>query len=117
VEEFAKKLQHDHTATVVMELSAKQDGFVESCNARIVGEVVRDLGGGRLTKETVIKPEVGVDMLATAGDVVSFGTVLCRVHAETKAEAEAALARLQAAFKTSEFPPEHAVLVHEVIQG
>src|SRR3984957_19940547 len=45
VEKFNQKLEHDHTAPVVMELTAAQDGFVVSCDARIVGEVVRDLGG------------------------------------------------------------------------
>jgi len=59
---------------------------------------------------------VGVDMIATAGDVMSFGSVLCRVHAATKAEAQTALARLQGAFKISEFPSETGTLVHEVIQ-
>lgn len=112
---FNKKLEHDHTAPVVIEMAAEQDGFVHSCNARIVGEVVRDLGGGRLTKETVIQPDVGVDMIAAAGDVTSFGSVLCRVHAATKEQAQTALARLQGAFKISEFPPEPSSLVHEVI--
>lgn len=113
---FNKKLEHDHTAPVVMELAAAQDGFVQSCDARIVGEVVRDLGGGRLTKDTVIQPDVGVDMIAAVGDVTSFGSILCRVHAKTKADAEAALARLKAAFKISDLPPESGRLIHEVIQ-
>ena len=78
--------------------------------------MVRDLGGGRLTKETVIHPEVGVDMLALPGEAVSFGTILCRVHAVDKAQAEAALVRLQSAFKISEFPLKPSPLIHEVIQ-
>jgi thymidine phosphorylase len=116
IEALSKKLEHDHTAPAVMEVTAAQDGFVQSCDARIIGEVVRDLGGGRLTKETVIQSDVGVDMIATAGDVTSFGSVLCRVHAGTKEAAEAAMARLQGAFRISEFPPEPGTLVHEVIQ-
>jgi pyrimidine-nucleoside phosphorylase len=113
---FEKKLQRGHAAPVVMELDAEQDGFVSSCDARIIGEVVRDLGGGRLTKETVIHPEVGVDLLPTLGDVSSFGSILCRVHAVDKAQAEAALARLKTAFKISEFPPETEPLIREVIE-
>jgi pyrimidine-nucleoside phosphorylase len=113
---FERKLQRSHTAPVVMELDAEQDGFVSGCDARIIGEVVRDLGGGRLTKETVINPEVGVDLLPTLGDVTSFGSILCRVHAADKAQAEAALARLKSAFKISEFPPETKPSILEVIQ-
>jgi pyrimidine-nucleoside phosphorylase len=114
---FNKKLEHDHTASVVMEVCATQDGFMQSCNARIVGEVVRDLGGGRSTKDTVIQPDVGVDMIAAAGDVTSFGSVLCRVHAMTKTQGEEGVKRLQAAFRISEFPPESSTLVREVVQN
>ncbi len=113
---FEKKLQRSHTAPVVLELDCAQDGFVAGCDARIIGEVVRDLGGGRLTKETVINPDAGVDLLPTLGDVVSFGSILCRAHAADKAQAESALSRLKTAFKISEFPPEPTRLIHEVIQ-
>src|SRR5579884_389983 len=111
---FHKKLSHDHTAPVVKELIAERDGYLTACDARIVGEVVRDLGGGRLTKETIIQPEVGVDMIAAIGDVVSFGSILCRVHATNEALAEAALARLQKAFTISELPVERGPLIREV---
>jgi pyrimidine-nucleoside phosphorylase len=116
LEAFNRKLEHDHTAPVVMELNAPRDGFVTGCDARIVGEVVRDLGGGRLNKESMIQPEVGVDMLAPVGDIVSFGSILCRVHAMDKAQAETALAGLQSAFAISELPPVPPQLIHEVIQ-
>ncbi len=113
---FEQKLKHEHIAPVVMEVTAAQDGFVQSCNARIVAEVVRDLGGGRLRKDTVIQTDVGVDMIAGAGEVTSFGSVLCRVHAATKAQAEEALKRLQVAFWISDLPPERVMLVREVVQ-
>ena len=45
---FNKKLAFDHTAPVVAELKAEKPGFVAKCDARLIGEVIRDLGGGRL---------------------------------------------------------------------
>jgi pyrimidine-nucleoside phosphorylase len=116
MEAFNRKLKQEHAAPVVMKLNAMQDGYVTRCDAKIVGEVVRDLGGGRLTKETVINPEVGVDMLMAPGEVVSFGTTLCRVHATDKIQAEAALARLKTAFDVSEFRPTLPPLVEKVIE-
>jgi pyrimidine-nucleoside phosphorylase len=113
---FNKKLQLDHTAPVVMELKAAHKGYVSGCDARIIGEVVRDLGGGRLTKETVIQPDVGVDRLPEQGDFVISGEILCRVHAADKNTAEAALARLQTAFKISDTPPARPELVRFMIQ-
>ena len=43
---FNRKLALDHTAPVVVELKAPASGFVSRCDARILGEAIRDLGGG-----------------------------------------------------------------------
>jgi thymidine phosphorylase len=64
---FNKKLALDHTAPVVLEIKADRGGSISKCDARIVGEVIHDLGGGRLTKESVIDHDVGVDQLAKPG--------------------------------------------------
>src|SRR5205807_8751738 len=65
---FNQKLTLDHTAPAVLEVKASKEGFVSRCDARIIGEVVRDLGGGRLTKDSVINYDVGVDQLAKPDD-------------------------------------------------
>jgi thymidine phosphorylase len=113
---FEKKLRPGHIAPVVVELDAERDGFVSACDARIMGEVVRDLGGGRLTKESLIQSEVGVDLMAKPGDVMSFGSLLCRVHSANQTQAEAAAKNLKTAFTISDFPPEPTRLICEFIQ-
>jgi pyrimidine-nucleoside phosphorylase len=113
---YQQKLKQDHTAPVVVELKASREGFVTSCDARIVGEVVRDLGGGRLTKETIIQPEVGVDQLLPIGTIVKSSDILCRIHAADKAAAEIALTRLQTAFEISSVAAKPVPLICEVIE-
>ena len=112
---FQRKLALDHTAPVVRELKAARSGFVSRCDARLIGEVVRDLGGGRLTKDTVINPDVGVDALAKPGERREAGSTLCRVHAASEAAAAEALARLTNAFELSHEPPPPQSLIQEVI--
>ena len=102
---FNKKLALDHTAPVVLEIKADRGGVVSKCDARIVGEVIRDLGGGRLTKESVINHDVGVDQLAKPGERVEKSAILCRVHAADRAQAAAVGARLKAAFGYSARQP------------
>jgi pyrimidine-nucleoside phosphorylase len=102
---FERKLTLDHTAPVVVEFKAPASGFVSRCDARVIGEVVRDLGGGRFTKESEINYDVGVDGLAKPGQAVQAGGVLVRVHAADKARAEAACARIETAFEISAHPP------------
>jgi len=98
---FNKRLALDHTAPVVLEIKADRTGLVSKCDARVVGEVIRDLGGGRLTKESVINHDVGVDQLAKPGERVEKSATLCCVHAADRTQAAAAVARLKAAFKFS----------------
>ncbi|MFM2082656.1 MAG: hypothetical protein RL380_1347 [Verrucomicrobiota bacterium] len=112
---FNRKLQRDHTAKVVMELKATRSGYVAKCDAKILGEVIRDLGGGRLTKESVINFDVGIDQLAKPGEAVKPGALLCRIHATDRASTETARVRIKSAFTFSARPPKTPALIHEVI--
>ena len=110
-----RKLASGPTAPIVRELKADRTGYIARCDARIIGEVIRDLGGGRLTKETVIQPEVGIDELAKPGESRKAGEVLCRIHASTAAAADQATSRLAEAFAMADEPPVAQLLIHEVI--
>lgn len=113
---FNEKLALDHTAPVVVELRADRGGFVCKCDARLIGEVIRDLGGGRLTKESVINFDVGVDKLAKPCEEVKADSTLARIHAADRVQAEAARARLKTAFEISARRPRVVPLVQGVIE-
>lgn len=98
LKQFNRKLALDHTALVVLELRSKRAGLVSRCDARTVAEVVRDLGGGRLTKESAVNFDVGVDRLAKPGERVIPGSVLCRIHAAGPEAARSARQRLIGVF-------------------
>jgi pyrimidine-nucleoside phosphorylase len=110
---FYQKL--DSTAPVVRELKASRGGFVSRCDARIIGEVIRDLGGGRLEKDSVIRYDVGVDGMMKPGERVEKNSCLARVYAASRAEADLAIDRLQSAFEISNGKPKAPPLVAEVI--
>jgi thymidine phosphorylase len=99
----------------VVELKATASGFVSRCNARIIGEAVRDLGGGRFTKESAINYDVGLDAIAKPGEAIKAGDVLARIHATNSAQAEAACARLGVAFEISAHPPVVSPLIADTI--
>ena len=114
---YRKKLLHDHTAPVVCELPARRGGYISRCDSRVVGEVIRDLGGGRLTKDTVVQTDVGVDRMLRPGERVNPEHSLCRIHARTKAEAGAAADRLLSAFEITGKAPAIPPLIAEVIDS
>jgi pyrimidine-nucleoside phosphorylase len=115
LEAFNEKLALDHTAAVVVEVKSTKAGFVSKCDARIIGEVVRDLGGGRLTKESTINHDVGIDGLMKPGEAVSRGSTLARVHAANREDAAVARERLKAAFEISARKPKLSPLISQII--
>ena len=113
---FNHKLTRDSTAKVTVLLKAKRSGFVSRCDARILGEVIRDIGGGRLSKESVVNFDVGLDLIAKPGKVVKSGQTLCRIHVDSAKEAGVALERLASAFQISSRKVKPEVLVTLVIR-
>jgi pyrimidine-nucleoside phosphorylase len=113
---FNRKLALDFTAKTVVELKSEKTGYVSKCDARIIGEVIRDIGGGRLTKESAINFDVGVDQLVKPGQRVEKSGTLCRVHAADSVQAKTAIARLKTAFEISARRPPVKPLVQEVIE-
>lgn len=112
---FEKKLKLNHTAPVVMELKSPKAGFVSQCDARIIGEVVRDLGGGRLTKESKINYHVGIDALMKPGETVNKNSVLARIHASDRKQAAIAAEKLKSAFVISAKKLKTVPLISEVM--
>ena len=114
---FHNKLVRDHTAPTVVAIKSGKAGFVSHCDARVIGEIVRDLGGGRLTKESAINYDVGIDRLVKPGERVSRGSVLARIHAANRKQARAATDKLKSAIEISLRSPRAVSLVAEIIRA
>ena len=97
-EAFHAKLQLDHTAPVIIAVKAPHEGILTRTDARILGEAVRDLGGGRATKEATVDFDVGLDQLAAVGEALQEGAMLCRIHARTQQQGNEAAVRIAPAF-------------------
>jgi thymidine phosphorylase len=116
LEAFNQRLKQESNAPVVRELLAAREGYVLKCDARIIGEVVHFLGGGRTARTDAINFEVGVDRLMKPGYAVGRGLALARVHAEDEAGAELAVQRLESAFVIGAEPPNLQPLIQETMR-
>ncbi|KAL1610721.1 hypothetical protein SLS60_002391 [Paraconiothyrium brasiliense] len=79
-------------------ITATESGTISSCNARIIGEVVRDLGGGRAMKDSVLDLNVGIAEIKKPGERVDQGENLCVLYARNEAEAAANAERTRSAW-------------------
>lgn len=114
---FERKLRSSPAAPAIFELKAQRAGYVSRCDARIIGEVIRELGGGRLTKEATINYDVGIDQLAKPGERVSAASTLARIHAPSRSMAQAAARRLRRAFALSSKATSPRQLIAQTISA
>ena len=114
IDSYHKQVTH-HFAPSIVEVRADRDGCLQHCDARVIGEVVRDLGGGRMQKDSPINPLAGVDQIVKAGEPVARGSALCRVHAATASDADVAAARVRFAFTVGDSASPRVGLVTDVI--
>jgi pyrimidine-nucleoside phosphorylase len=77
-------------APVVKYLTAPFSGLIAALDAAAVGNAVLNLGAGRSRAEDAVDHSVGVDHLIKSGTEVRPRDVLCRIHARTEADADAA---------------------------
>lgn len=99
-------------ADAILDVPAPRSGFVASVDAAEIGRIVLQLGGGRQAVTDRIDYAVGVDRLVQRGEKVSKGDPLLRLHARSKAEAQAFLARAAAAFSFSSSAPAARPLIY-----
>jgi pyrimidine-nucleoside phosphorylase len=99
IEAFEAKLKAPPEA-YVLEVPATASGTITKCDARIIGEVVRDIGGGRLHKHSVLNHAVGIDEICKPGEQVAAGEPLCRILAVTESAARKYRDEVRGAFVT-----------------
>jgi len=87
-----------HVAPVITDLPSPASGILTRADAATIGQAVLTLGAGRSRADDSIDPSVGIDHLRKTGTTIKAGDPLCRIHARSRADADAAAATLANAF-------------------
>jgi thymidine phosphorylase len=95
-----------HLARAPIELAAVPDvaGVLARVDARALGLIVVELGGGRRRVEDSIDAAVGLAEVRGVGEVVDRDRPIAIVHARSAADAEAAAMRLREAVTVGDEP-------------
>ena len=106
------------TAKKILEVKAPANaaGFVSEVDALLCGEIILELGGGRVALNDTVDFAVGFSDLIKIGEPVAPGTRLCTLHCNDEAKGARAEALLRAAIKFAPAAPAIAPLVQELIQ-
>ncbi len=103
-------------AEFIEQVAAPRSGYLKRIHARIIGETVVALGGGRSKKGDAIDYAVGVEIHHKVGDQLQEGETLFTLHANDRASLEQAREQLLKAHTWSDQPVDPLPLFYGVIQ-
>jgi len=98
------------------EVPSQEGGYIAHIEADDVGLVSMHLGGGRVTKESVIDLSVGVVLHKKVGDRVEPGESLATIHASDEGKAARAEELLRACYTISPYPVEKAPFIKNIVR-
>lgn len=101
----------EHTFDIV----AEKDGYIESCNAEMIGTAAMMLGAGRATAEDIIDPRAGIVLHKKPSDKLVKGDVIATLHTERPETIEGAAKVFRDAFKFAETSVERQPLIFDII--
>jgi pyrimidine-nucleoside phosphorylase len=102
-------------ASMEKEVSAPSDGYVTYIHTDEVGMTSLILGGGRVTKESVIDLSVGIKIHKKLGDRVAKGEAIATLYANDKNKLKEAEQRLLGAYAIGSERPQINPYVYSVV--
>lgn len=102
-------------APVVYPVPCPVSGYVSHIEADEVGLAAMHLGGGRVTKDSVIDLSVGIMLSKKVGERVQAGETIAIIHAADEAAAKTAADELLKCYEFSAQPVAANVLIKEII--
>lgn len=98
-----------------VDVPARSAGYVTSINTRGLGDLVCEMGGGRLKAGDPIDRGVGALILKKEGDWVDLGEPLAELYTSEQSGAERLSRVASRLFETDDSPPDRRPLVHWIV--
>jgi len=105
------------TASQQVEVQAPRSGVVTKLDALSIGRTANLLGAGRFTKDDVIDPAVGIEVVRKVGEPVSKGEPLAILHVNNETNLEQAKQMVVQAYTISDKAVNTPQLIVERVTG
>lgn len=103
-------------APVMIEVTSRQEGYIQRIDAEQLGIAAMQLGAGRATKDAVIDHAVGLVLRRKVGDHVAVGDTIALLHASSNDEANRLIIEhVQEAYTIGEERPKLSPLLLSVV--
>ena len=98
----------------MLQINSSKEGFLKSINTLKLGEIVRNLGAGRISKDDNIDYGVGIVLNKKVGDLIMPGEELLKIYYNKK---DIRIDELLSCFEVVEEPVARQDVIIEVIGG
>jgi len=102
-------------AKYIVEVQAKEEGYIYEINAEEIGKLACKLGAGRTKKEDLIDNQVGIELCKKVADYVQVGECLAYIHLNTEEKIEESKNELLNIFKITKDKQEKEKIILGVI--
>ena len=100
-------------AQYIEKVSSDSSGYINSMNAKQIGEIVCDLGAGRITKEDNIDYSVGIILNKKVSDNIESGEELATIYANSEEKLKEAKSKLLEVIQITEKEVEKPKMILE----
>lgn len=97
-------------------LNSLESGYIAGFDAKVIGQAVVNLGGGRLKKEDLIDYAVGIETVKKIGDEIKEGEPILYIHANTETQGLLQIETLRSSIKISKEPVAKAKEILDIIE-
>ena len=97
-------------------MNALESGYIKSFDAKVIGQAVVNLGGGRFKKEDPIDYAVGIETIKKIGDEVKEGEPILYIHANSETQGLLQIETLRNSIKISKEPVEKEKEILDIIE-
>ena len=113
---YIENIEKFEKAKYIIEVTAKEEGYIHEINAEEVGKLACKLGAGRVRKEDEIDKTVGIEICKKVADYVHVGDTLAYIHLNKETQQEESVNELLNIFKISEEKKEKEKIILSIIE-
>lgn len=103
--EFIDNIDSFVNVKSTIEIKARQEGYITHMNTEMIGLSAMYLGGGRATKNDIIDPDVGIQILKKTGEYVNSGDVLAVLYVNDEKNLDKAVKTIIASYQIGKEKP------------
>ena len=102
--------------SIIREVQSEESGYVHKINARIIGDSVKILGGGRDNIDDEIDPSVGIVINKKVSEQVKTGQILAFIYGNDEEKVDIAYRNVIDAYEIGAEPIERPKMILDIIK-